>query len=172
LDDLLGGGLPLSCSLVVAAPDIHSAYGELVQKYFISQGLASGHRLLLIDDRAEKFARQCMWTTTTTTATPTSTTISDKNTNGTATLSKSLEGEEDDEEDGNTTGAAQEKIKIAWRYEEMKQFQTTVTSSSYVCTIIFLLYFFPSSFLCKSIDYPNDHIQDAYMNGFCLLFLS
>ncbi|KAH9004410.1 hypothetical protein EDB86DRAFT_3210211 [Lactarius hatsudake] len=29
LDDILGGGLPLSCSLLVIAPDTHSSYGEL-----------------------------------------------------------------------------------------------------------------------------------------------
>src|SRR5258705_13451051 len=64
LDDILGGGLPLSCSLVIAAPDVHSSYGELVLRYFISQGLVSGHRGCLIggsEDELGTFVRECMW---------------------------------------------------------------------------------------------------------------
>jgi len=40
----------------------------------------------------------------------------------------------EDEED-EKANQQDEKIKIAWRYEQMKQFQTTVPSSnSYVCS--------------------------------------
>ncbi|KAJ8463312.1 hypothetical protein ONZ51_g10335 [Trametes cubensis] len=83
LDDILGGGLPLSCSLLVLAPDAHSAYGELVLKYFAAQGLACGQRSAAADD------------------------------------------EEDERASEHDT-----KIKIAWRYEQMKQFQTTVSTPS------------------------------------------
>ncbi|KAJ6604373.1 PAXNEB-domain-containing protein [Mycena vulgaris] len=81
LDDILGGGLPLSCSLVLTAPDLHSQYGELVQKYFVAQGLASRQHVCVV---------------------------------GNCRLGQRLD----------------EKIKIAWRYEQMKPFQTTVASPS------------------------------------------
>ncbi|EED80431.1 predicted protein [Postia placenta Mad-698-R] len=109
LDDILGGGLPLSCSLLVLAPDTHSAYGELVQKYFISQGLASGHKLCVVDDDARDILAECMWVPG---GAPSAST-------------NAAEDEEDDKAAQHDT-----KIKIAWRYEQMKQFQTTVPTSN------------------------------------------
>ncbi|KAA1468644.1 PAXNEB-domain-containing protein [Dentipellis sp. KUC8613] len=108
LDDILGGGLPLSCSLLVLAPDPHSAYGELVQKYFIAQGLACGQRVCVVDDDAEEFVSECMWMSGLS-APPTP------------------DSEEAQETTSDADGAA---VKIAWRYEQMKQFQTTVSSSN------------------------------------------
>jgi len=106
LDDVLGGGLPLACSLVIAAPDVHSSYGELVMRYFIAQGLVSGHRVCLIggsEDELGRFVRECMW------------------------MSKDAQANvnDDEEEEGNGDDELQ-KVKIAWRYEKMKQFKTTV----------------------------------------------
>jgi elongator complex protein 4 len=106
LDDILGGGLPLSCSLLVIAPDIHSSYGELVQKYFISQGLASGQKVCVIDDDPERFVSECMWSS-----------------NG--VLSTTVTTGAEDKEDGNEAA----KVEIAWRYEHLKPFQTTVSAS-------------------------------------------
>jgi elongator complex protein 4 len=108
LDDILGGGLPLSCSLVFAAPDIHSSYGELVQKYFIAQGLASGHRICVVGQDAGVFVGDVMW------------------------LSKSQMSawnapESDEHED---QADQSQKVRIAWRYEKMKRFQTTVGNTS------------------------------------------
>ncbi len=109
LDDILGGGLPLSCSLVIAAPDKHSSYGELVLKYFVAQGLVAGHKMCVIGGAEElsQFVKECMWLP--------------KGSNSTQ------EAEEDEEEKGNDLA---QKVKIAWRYENMKQFKTTVGSSS------------------------------------------
>ncbi|EMD42206.1 hypothetical protein CERSUDRAFT_147854 [Gelatoporia subvermispora B] len=106
-DDILGGGLPLSCSLVVLAPDAHSAYGELVQKYFVAQGMASGQRVCVIDDHAKDFLAECMWMPASTpgpSAAP-------------------------DEDEDKTKDEEDTRIKIAWRYEQMKQFKTTVAAS-------------------------------------------
>ncbi|KAI0361236.1 PAXNEB-domain-containing protein [Trametes cingulata] len=115
LDDILGGGLPLSCSLLVLAPDAHSAYGELVQKYFAAQGLACGQRVCVVDPRAESFLAECMWI-------PGSSTLAQ---HAAPSQSNAAEDEEDERASEHDT-----KIKIAWRYEQMKQFQTTVPSSS------------------------------------------
>ncbi|KAG2146551.1 PAXNEB-domain-containing protein [Suillus bovinus] len=111
LDDILGGGLPLSCSFVVLAPDHHSAYGELVQKYFVAQGLASGQKVCIIHDEPLRFAREGIWMTGSTPSTP---------------------AEASTVEDADDEKASQhdDKIKIAWRYEQMKKFQTTVSSNS------------------------------------------
>jgi PAXNEB protein len=107
LDDILGGGLPLSCSLLVVAPDIHSSYGELVQKYFSSQGLASGQKVCVIDDDPGRFVSECMW-----------------HTSGTLSPSLTVTTGDDGNETDHDTG-----VEIAWRYEHLKQFQTTVSAS-------------------------------------------
>ena len=109
LDDILGGGLPLTCSQLILAPDTHSEYGELVQKYFISQGLASGQQLCVVHDQPREFVEGCMWTP------------------AFAASSMTVADDEEDKPQGQDS-----KIKIAWRYEQMKQFQTTVPSDQYV----------------------------------------
>jgi elongator complex protein 4 len=109
LDDVLGGGLPLTCSLVIAAPDVHSSYGELVLRYFVSQGLVSGHRVCLIggsEDELGRFVRDCVW------------------------LPKDFHFNVDDDEEGEGKEVDLQKVKIAWRYEKMKQFKTTVGNLS------------------------------------------
>ncbi|EGN94391.1 hypothetical protein SERLA73DRAFT_171391 [Serpula lacrymans var. lacrymans S7.3] len=121
LDDILGGGLPSSCSFITLAPDSHSAYGELVQKYFIAQGLATGQKICVIDDDAELLLRECMWMP------------------GSPSAHTSLTVAED--EDNEKTTDSGDKIKIAWRYEQMKKFQTTITSNS-----------MPSEDFCSPLD--------------------
>ena len=119
LDDILGGGLPLSCSLLVAAPDLHSSYGDLVQKYFIAQGISCGQNVCVVGGDTEQFVEDIMWT-------PRS-----RN----ATSNASANGEDGEKPDGPKP----DEIKIAWRYEKMKPFQTTVPPSSpHVSSIMFL----------------------------------
>lgn len=115
LDDILGGGLPLTCSLLVLASDLHTAYGELIQKYFISQGLASGQTVCVLDDDAQQFVSECMWMP--------------GQGNQPQDVASSSNNQPDDEEDESAKNH-DAKIKIAWRYEQMKQFQTTVSSAS------------------------------------------
>ena len=117
LDDILGGGLPLSCSALTLAPDLHSAYGDLVHNYFLAQGLAVGHNIVLVDEEPLRVFDECMWTPAPFVA----------------------------EQDRRELEADQheEKIKIAWRYETMKQFQTTVESNQYVIS-----QFWPAGFVC------------------------
>lgn len=119
LDDILGGGLPLSCSLAVLAPDHHSAYGELVQKYFIAQGLASGQKVCIIHDEPLRFAREGIWMAGSTPSTP----------------AQASTAEDADDERATQH---EDKIRIAWRYEQMKKFQTTVSSNSYVSPLLTL----------------------------------
>ncbi|KAF8481217.1 Elongator complex protein 4 [Russula ochroleuca] len=142
LDDILGGGLPLSCSLLVIAPDTHSSYGELVQKYFVSQGLASGQKVCVIDSNPRQFVSECMWSS-----------------NG--VLSPSVTTEVEDKEDGNETT----KVEIAWRYEHLKPFQTTVSASKFpaddFCRAFDLTYRVPRHFLDQAIQSSQLVLLDA-----------
>ncbi|KAF7784477.1 hypothetical protein Agabi119p4_642 [Agaricus bisporus var. burnettii] len=119
LDDILGGGLPLSCSMLILAPDYHSSYGSLVQKYFVAEGLASGHRVVLVDSDPKNFVRDLMWYQSN------STTAGSRGSSG----DRSGRGGDSDAEAEQTTDGDQ-KIKIAWRYEQMKRFQTSVEPMS------------------------------------------
>ena len=106
LDDILGAGLPLSCSLLIAAPDHHSSYGDLVQKYFIAQGLKTGHPLCVIADGAADFVGDCMW------------------------IPRNASDLANTPDEENSCDQEAQKMKIAWRYEQMRPFQTTASSSS------------------------------------------
>ena len=105
LDDVLGGGVPLGSVLVVLAPDLHTTYGELVQRHFVSQGIASEQSVCILDDSPMEFASSCMWVSST----------------GTSTTLGSQDPDETTTEPDGVSG-----VKIAWRYEKMKKFQTSV----------------------------------------------
>jgi len=118
LDDILGGGLPLSCLLLLAAPDVHSSYGELIQKYFTAQGLGDGHRVYIVGQDPDSFAKDIMWVSRSSTQ-------------------KSMSGDSDEEGKADLS----QKVKIAWRYEKMKPFQTIVDSTDqYVPVLYFCCY--------------------------------
>jgi len=101
--------------MLVLAPDFHSSYGSLVQKYFIAEGLACGHRVVIVDSDPEDFVRDVMWYP--------KGYMTPESRDGCSRVPDS------DEEE---TRAQDQKIKIAWRYEQMKQFQTSVKSALYV----------------------------------------
>jgi len=108
LDDILGGGLQLGTDLLLLNPDPHSSHASLVQKYCISQGLASGHHVHVFDSDPKDIVASCMWKLD-----------ADSNSNPIQTSN------EDDESD-----MTDDKVKIAWRYESMEKFKTTVSSPS------------------------------------------
>ena len=96
LDDILGGGLPLSCTLLALAPDVHSAYGELVVKYFAAQGLACGQRVCIVDTRPDSFLSECMWVPGSNISAPAA------STNSPEPLQSSAAEDEEDERDSQT----------------------------------------------------------------------
>lgn len=79
-------------------------------RYAIAQGLIGGQRVLVLDSVPERVVGDTMWLP-----------------RGSSTGTQE-EKEEKKEEDGDG-----EKIKIAWRYEGMKQFRTTVEDGKSVC---------------------------------------
>lgn len=115
LDDILGGGIPLGCLLLVLTPDPHSAWGDLLQKYFVAQGLVGGQGVTVVANGAVEFVEGCMW----------------------LPAGESVEGlgtpsYHEHEGSGDSTSAALnfgEKVTIAWRYKQMKQFQTTISAA-------------------------------------------
>ncbi|KAF7306653.1 hypothetical protein MIND_00456800 [Mycena indigotica] len=125
LDDILGGGLPASCLLAITAPDLHTDYGELVQKYFVAQAIASRQRICVVGDL--DWVNSCMWLLSTT-------------------------PNDNDEE----SRSSEDKIKIAWRYEPMKQFQTTVASDN--CHPFDL-----------SVRIPSTVVSEAVSRGFLII---
>ncbi|KLO20258.1 PAXNEB-domain-containing protein [Schizopora paradoxa] len=110
LDDILGGGIQLGTDVLLLNPDPHSSHATLVQKYCISQGLASGHKVHVFDSDAEDLVASCMWKQE---AEPSSNSIPNQTSN---------------EDEDPSTG--EDKVKIAWRYERMDKFRTTVSSNS------------------------------------------
>ncbi|KAJ2914224.1 hypothetical protein MD484_g6166, partial [Candolleomyces efflorescens] len=141
LDDILGGGLPLSCSLVVAAPDPHSSYGQLVQQYYVAEGLACGHHICVIDSEADDFIKDLLWY-------PKST-LQEKGLSG--QVPSGGDGDPEDEDQAQTDT----KVKIAWRYGQMKQFQTTVSApisnSENYCHVFDLTSRIPQSVLDEAV---------------------
>ncbi|KAK8861706.1 hypothetical protein IAR55_002529 [Kwoniella newhampshirensis] len=110
LDDLLGGGLPLGSTFLVLAPDSHSAWARLVSRYWISQGLISGQASVFVggdDERqGEEVVGGCMWVE-----------------------KGAVDGSESEGEEGNggPGGMGEEEgRRIAWRYEKMGRYKTTV----------------------------------------------
>jgi elongator complex protein 4 len=113
LDDVLGGGIPLGSVIVILAPDVHSAWGTLLQRYFIAQGIVLNQHVAIVSKShdASELVKGCMWL-------PASSSASSGNTT-------SGSGETADDLEDEAIGS-EDKIKIAWRYEKMQQFQTTV----------------------------------------------
>ena len=101
LDDVLGGGIQLGTSFLILNPDSHSAHTDLLQKYFIAQGLASDQEVHVFDSDARNLINSCIWM---------------------AGASITPTPDEDD-----TRDSGEGKVKIAWRYENLQKFKTTVT---------------------------------------------
>ncbi|RKP39110.1 Elongator complex protein 4 [Dimargaris cristalligena] len=98
LDDLLGGGLPVG-SVVLVLSDRYTDYSNILLRYFVAQGLASGHQLHLASadmDPQKIIQRAPSWTTTS----PTPNTSADS-----PAVQKTTE--------------ALDKLKIAWRYQNL-----------------------------------------------------
>ncbi|EJD52181.1 hypothetical protein AURDEDRAFT_98992, partial [Auricularia subglabra TFB-10046 SS5] len=90
--------MPSGSIFVALTPDAHSSYGDLLQKYFIAQGLHSGQHVCVFGHR--DVVDGCMWLP-----------------KDTALEELAVQEKED------------EKMTIAWRYENVKRFQTTVDAN-------------------------------------------
>ncbi|GAA6035805.1 hypothetical protein JCM8097_005715 [Rhodosporidiobolus ruineniae] len=118
IDDLLGGGLPLSSNLLVLQ-DHPTAYSDLVLRYWVAQGLECGHDVAVVaaavDGGPEAVAEGLMGTEG----------AEVKKDDG----RKTAEEREDDLE-REQEEALKDKMKIAFRYEGLGQHQTTLKEAS------------------------------------------
>lgn len=114
LDDLLGGGLPLSSSLLIQSDQVTS-YAELLLKFFVAQGLECKHDVIIVGSSLDNGGPQQL-----------SETLMDID-GGPVT------GQEEEADEGEDAAAKNEKLKIAFRYEGMKKHATTVEAPARKC---------------------------------------
>ncbi|KAH9175397.1 PAXNEB protein-domain-containing protein [Lactarius sanguifluus] len=93
---------------IASLDDILGGGLPLAQKYFISQGLVSGQKVYVVDEEPEQFVSKCMWPSNGAPST------------AVRTVEDMMIMTETDHEP---------KVTIAWRYENLKRFQTTVPTS-------------------------------------------
>lgn len=99
LDDILGGGLPVGTILLIKE-DKHTGYSKLLVKYFLSQGIASGHHVLFSSaEDPSNFIKELPWITS------------------------------NDSNDPDDKAEVDDKMKIAWRYKEMKKFESGIKTT-------------------------------------------
>jgi elongator complex protein 4 len=105
LDDILGGGQPVG-TIMLIKEDKTTTYAHLLLKYYIAQGIASGHHIAATsrDEDAEEMLKTLMW------------------------LSSSDAHDDDDDEKTKAarSNAENDRMKIAWRYSHLKRFESGV----------------------------------------------
>lgn len=104
LDDILGGGQPVG-TIMLIKEDRATTYAQLLLKYFIAQGIASGHHCAIAsrDEDPEEMVKTLMW------------------------LSNS-EKEDDEDIKGSQAEGESDRMKIAWRYSHLKRLEGDVKS--------------------------------------------
>ncbi|KAL0077780.1 Elongator complex protein 4 [Phycomyces blakesleeanus] len=104
LDDILGGGLPVGTVLLIKE-DRATTYAQLLLKYFMAQGIASGHHCALAtrDEDPGELMHNLMWLATT-------------------------DADEDEDHDKRKQAQQSEsdRMKIAWRYSHLKSFDSSL----------------------------------------------
>ncbi|GAA5955321.1 hypothetical protein JCM10213_005131 [Rhodosporidiobolus nylandii] len=105
IDDLLGGGLPLSTILLIET-DFPSSYSELLLRYWIAQGLESGQDVCVAASGGEGGP--------------------DGVVEGLMGAEEEKGASKEDKEDRDREERLKEEMKIAFRYEGMKAHQTSL----------------------------------------------
>ena len=117
LDDILGGGCPLG-SVLLLAEDEETSYAKLVLKYWVAQGLCcSGQQVVLVSSGLDRSPEQIL----------SKLPLAESDA---ADASASAAMSNTDDEDEALSSTAQESMRIAFRYEGLKKFETSVESSN------------------------------------------
>ncbi|CAO3648976.1 unnamed protein product [Cunninghamella blakesleeana] len=110
LDDILGGGLPVGTVLLVKE-DRATTYAQLLLKYFLAQGVASGHTCTLVskDEDPAEMTRCLMW------------------------LANSDTDMDNDNDNTNTKDSSGDSdcMKIAWRYSHLRNLKLALNLNKY-----------------------------------------
>lgn len=105
LDDILGGGLPVSTSLLLLSPDTHTQWSRLVARHIATAALLDNQDVVVLGPKS--WADGLPW------------------------LDPRAEGSESEGEAESNTGRQREE-NIAWRYDQMGRFRTTVGELHYI----------------------------------------
>ena len=136
LDDLLGGGgLPLGGIWCILAPDRHTSWSRIVERYWIARGLVDGQKGVVVGEKGEEIVRGCMWVDEAARQAPspqqngmspseTGSSVTNVGPNAKTAAGSESEGEEAGLADVSALG--ENRPKIAWRYDGMQKFQTTL----------------------------------------------
>ncbi|KAI8887867.1 PAXNEB-domain-containing protein [Backusella circina FSU 941] len=105
LDDILGGGQPVG-TIMLIKEDKATTYAHLLLKYFVAQGIASGHHIATTsrDEDAEEMLKTLMWLSS----------------------SDAHDDEDDEKTKAARSNAENDRMKIAWRYAHLRRFETGV----------------------------------------------
>lgn len=103
LDHLLGGGLPVG-SLLLLEQDRHDVYSKLFLKYYLAEGVMSGHHLTLAS--LDESPRSIM-----------------------GSLPASADSDVDDE--GANAAAGSDKMTIAWRYQSQSAQRSSLPTNRF-----------------------------------------
>ncbi|KAK4057822.1 Elongator subunit elp4 [Microbotryomycetes sp. JL221] len=121
LDDILGGGLPLSSSLMVQADDV-TTYGEMLLRFWIAQSLESKHDCIVIGSSVDVNGPNELINNL----------MDVDGGSGTTGIGGEVHTAQpnvnDDDDDNTPKDPKEDKLKIAFRYEGMKQHATTVSA--------------------------------------------
>ncbi|KDE08963.1 hypothetical protein MVLG_00687 [Microbotryum lychnidis-dioicae p1A1 Lamole] len=136
LDDLIGGGLPLSTAWLVTGDDHASSYASLVLRFWLSQAVECAHDCLVVGpgDQVHAIIENLMDIDARSDApaaqdeghdpneTPSSTTVATDQSGG--------DGQSEAQAQANVDDEDEDKMKIAFRYQGMKKHKTTVDEPS------------------------------------------
>ena len=127
LDDLLGGGLPLSTSLLIES-DSPTSYAELLLRYWIAQGLECGQEVIVVASGLDGGPRAVVDALMEVDGGRPDAGADSSSAASTAGMSR--QDVQEDEEEKRQEENLKEQLKIAFRYEGLRQHQTTIESSS------------------------------------------
>lgn len=122
VDDILGGGCPLG-SILLLEEDKDTSYAKLLVKYWIAQGLCCpNQKVVLVSSELDQSPREIL------SKLPYSDdAASDPSSEGL----KANDGHfTEDEDDAMSAEGSKENMKIAFRYESLKKFETSVKTDT------------------------------------------
>lgn len=119
LDDILGGGCPLG-SILLVEEDRDTSYAKLLLKYWIAQGLCCpGQRVLVVANGLDQTPEDIV------AKLPFSDDAARQGSLEASTSANTANAGTDDEDEA-LAARAEQSMKIAFRYEGMKKFETSV----------------------------------------------
>lgn len=154
LDDILGGGCPLG-SLLLLEEDRDTSYVKLLVKYWIAQGLAcANQQVILVSSGLDNSPQEIV------SKLPCAENAAEEHPQFPLEGTESTYGAPTDNAEETLPSAADESMKIAFRYESLKKFETSVNSSDST----------KASLYCSTFDLTKTmHISESKQSRLNLL---